>query len=226
MAREIHENDRHNPLVLTVPGLNGSGPSHWQTLWENARPDTSRVELGMWSQPHRNAWVTKIDQAVRGAKPPIVLVAHSLGCLAVAWWAELSRQPYGWPVAGALLVAPADVDRADAHSELKSFSPSPRSPLPFPSIVVASEDDPWIAPEQAHNLASSWGSHFVNAGSIGHINAASGIGWWEEGQELLDRVIRASGAIGHGLSAMQDVRTILAVNGTDAAQAHYLGGTA
>src|ERR1700744_378609 len=95
------------PTVLTVPGLNGSGPSHWQTLWEEARPDTLRVELGMWSMPHRNAWVTRLDQAIPAAQAPVVLAAHSLGCLAVAWWAELSGQPYGWPVAGALLVAPA-----------------------------------------------------------------------------------------------------------------------
>ena len=84
MTRGIHESDRQQPIVLTVPGLNGSGPSHWQTLWEQSRPDTSRIELGMWSQPRRNAWVTKIDQAIRGAQPPIVLAAHSLGCLAVA----------------------------------------------------------------------------------------------------------------------------------------------
>ncbi len=53
--------------VLTIPGLNGSGPSHWQSLWEDSRVDTTRVDLGMWTMPHRNAWVTKIDQAVRGA---------------------------------------------------------------------------------------------------------------------------------------------------------------
>lgn len=222
MPRDLHENDRLQPLVLTVPGLNGSGPSHWQSLWEQSRPDTTRIELGMWSQPHRNAWVTKLDQAIRGARPPIILAAHSLGCLAVAWWAELSGQPYGWPVAGALLVAPADVDRDDVRPELKGFGPSPRRPLPFPSIVVASEDDPWISPEKAHSLAADWGSHFVNAGAHGHINAASGLGWWDEGQELLDRVIRAGGAARSG-AAVSEARTILAVNATDSASAHYLG---
>ena len=130
------------PTVLTVPGLNGSGPSHWQTLWEQSRPDTARVELGLWSRPLRNAWVTKLDQAIRQAQAPVVLAAHSLGCLAVAWWAQLSGQPYGWPVAGALLVAPADVDRAGAPVELQGFAPTPRFARPFPSLVVASTDDP------------------------------------------------------------------------------------
>ena len=141
--------DPVQPTILTVPGLGGSGPSHWQSLWEAARPDTLRVELGMWNTPHRNAWVTKLDQAIRSAQAPVILAAHSLGCLAVAWWAELTRQPYGWPVAGALLVAPADVDRAGAQDDLKAFQPTPLTALPFPSIVVASRDDPWIAIERA-----------------------------------------------------------------------------
>ena len=97
--------EARKPTILTVPGLGGSGRSHWQSLWEEARPDTIRVELGMWNTPHRNAWVTKLDQAIRAAEAPVILAAHSLGCLAVAWWAELSPQPYGWPVAGALPIS-------------------------------------------------------------------------------------------------------------------------
>ena len=213
-----------NPLVLTVPGLNGSGPSHWQTLWEQGRHDTARVELDMWATPHRNAWVTKLDQAIRQAQAPVVLVAHSLGCQAVAWWAELSGQPYGWPVAGALLVAPADVDRNDVCPELKGFSPSPNKPLPFPSILVASTDDPWIGFDHAHNLAAAWGSHFVDAGAQGHINASSGIGWWDEGEALLERVIGAAADDRGQPRRAEDARSMLTVTATQAAEAHYLGG--
>lgn len=211
------------PMILTVPGLGGSGPSHWQTLWEEARLDTQRVELGMWQMPHRNGWVTKLDQHIRQSRAPVILAAHSLGCLAVAWWAELARQPYGWPVAGALLVAPADVDRPDARPELKSFGPAPKTPLPFPSILVASSDDPWISIERAHDLAVDWGSHFVDAGPQGHLNAASGIGWWSEGQELLERVIVAGGAGKRKPLPPSEARSILAINATDAAQTYYLG---
>lgn len=212
------------PIVLTVPGLGGSGPSHWQTLWEESRLDTTRVELGMWKGPHRNAWVTKLDQAIRAARAPVVLAAHSLGCLAVAWWAELSGQPYGWPVAGALLVAPADVDRPDACAELQTFRPSPTTPLPFPSILVASSDDPWVSIERAHSLAASWGSHFVDAGPQGHLNAASGIGWWTEGQELLERVIMAGTPPRGRRRVPSEARSILAINATEAAHTYYLGG--
>lgn len=221
MARYVPDH-AGGPAILTVPGLGGSGPGHWQTLWEQARPDTTRVELGMWSTPHRNAWVTKLDRAISTARAPVILAAHSLGCLAVAWWAALAGQPYGWPVAGALLVAPADVDATDAHPELSAFAPAPRQPLPFPSIVVASADDPWITLDRAHSLAVEWGSHFVDIGEQGHINAASGIGWWPEGQELLERVILAAGTGGDTRSA-GDARAILSVSATDAAQVHYLG---
>ena len=65
--------DDTSPIVLTVPGLGGSGPSHWQTLWEESRPDVHRVELGMWNTPHRNAWVTRLDQAIRTAQAPVVI---------------------------------------------------------------------------------------------------------------------------------------------------------
>jgi predicted alpha/beta hydrolase family esterase len=199
-----------NPSILTVPGFGNSGPTHWQTLWEQSRLDTRRVELGMWDTPHRNAWVTKLDQAISQAQAPVILVGHSLGCQAISWWASLSPQPYGWPVAGALLVAPADVDRPDIPSELSTFAPASRAPLPFPSILVASADDPWIELARARSLAADWGSHFVDAGAQGHLNAASGLGWWPEGQELLDRVIAASGGPHGEARTPTDARTILA----------------
>jgi uncharacterized protein len=197
------------PTVLTVPGLGGSGPTHWQTLWEGSHPATVRAELGMWNTPHRNSWVTRLDQAIRQAEAPVVLVAHSLGCIAVAWWASLSPQPYGWPVAGALLVAPADVDRPDAPAELAGFAPAPQVPLPFPSILVASRDDPWIGFDRARSLAGGWGSRFVDAGAAGHINAASGIGHWPDGEALLERVLSAAGDGRGPLRSPGDARAML-----------------
>jgi len=201
------------PLILTVPGLNGSGPEHWQTLWERTYDDIVRVDLGNWAAPRRNGWVTRLDQAVRAAEQPVILVAHSLGCLAVAWWAALAGQPWAWPVAGALLVAPADVDRQDACEELRRFAPSPRALLPFPSILVASEDDPYASLQHSFDLAREWGSHFVNVGPHGHLNAASGIGWWEDGLALLDRLIGASGERVAHAGGPGDIMAMLATPG-------------
>jgi predicted alpha/beta hydrolase family esterase len=209
----MHEFSGRQPTILTVPGLNGSGPSHWQTLWEQGRSDCVRADLGQWSAPRRNAWVTKLDRAIRTSEAPVILAAHSLGCLAVAWWASLAGQPWAWPVAGALLVAPPDVDRMGVCTELASFAPSPRDSLPFPSIVVASDDDPYSSVQHSFDLAREWGSHFVDVGACGHINAASGVGWWTEGQELLERLIRtAEGPVAHG-GGLGDVQAMLAGDG-------------
>lgn len=178
------------PLILLVPGLNNSGPDHWQTRWEHSRPDCQRVELGMWDRPHRNTWVNQLNLAIRQADRPVVLVAHSLGCLAVAWWAALEQPKLDDPVVGALLVAPPDVDFFPMDDRLLSFAPTPSAPLPFPSILAASHDDPYMGIRAARRLARLWGSNFADAGKIGHINAQSEIGDWEFGQFLLQMLVR------------------------------------
>ena len=99
----VFAHSHRDPLTLLVPGLHDSGPGHWQTLWETSRPDARRVELGMWDDPHRNTWVNQLNLAIHRANRPVVLVAHSLGCLAVAWWAEYEQPAHGVPVIGALL---------------------------------------------------------------------------------------------------------------------------
>ena len=199
MAQAISDFSGRRPLILTIPGLGGSGPGHWQSVWEQTRGDTVRVDLGMWDTPHRNAWVTKLDQAIRTADAPIILAAHSLGCLAVAWWAELAGQPWGWPVAGAMLVAPPDVDRTAACEAIRGFSPTPRTLLPFPSIVVASDEDPYATVQRSFDMAREWGSHFIDIGAHGHINAESDLSAWREGQALLERLIGAAeGPMAHG----------------------------
>lgn len=180
------------PLILIVPGLNNSGPSHWQTRWEEQRDDCVRVDLGMWDRPHRNSWVIQLNLAIQQAGRPVILVAHSLGCHAVNWWANLEQPGAHGPVVGALLVAPPDVDLAPIDSRLASFGPAPRAALPFPSILVASHDDPYMPLEGARTLAEAWGSRFADAGRTGHINADSGLGDWDFGQFLLARLERGA----------------------------------
>ena len=170
--------------VLIVPGLGNSGPDHWQSIWEQTRTDCRRVELGQWDKPHRNSWVNQLNLAILGAKRPVVLVGHSLGCLAIAWWASL-EQPAPGKIAGALLVAPPEVDFFPLDERIAGFAPTPRARLPFPSILVASRNDPYMSFRTADRLAKDWGSAFVDAGEAGHINAETDLGEWEFGQFLL-----------------------------------------
>lgn len=177
------------PVLLTVPGLNNSGPSHWQTLWEVKREDCYRVDLGMWDRPQRNSWLSKLDAAIATAKAPVILVAHSLGCHAVAWWNRLSSQDSLSKVAGALLVAPPWVGDLAADSPLSAFAPLARDRLAFPSILAASRNDPYASFGHSRKMAQRWGSRFVGAGWSGHINAESGLGSWPYGEFLLDRLV-------------------------------------
>lgn len=183
------EPDIRKPLILTIPGLNNSGPAHWQTLWEQQRADCRRVDLGMWDRPHRNTWVNKLNLAIHRVDRPVVLVAHSLGCLAVAWWAHWEQPPAGGPVVGALLVAPPDVDTTPGDQRLRAFAPTPQDRLPFPSIVVASRNDPYIDYRAARILARTWGARFADAGRVGHVNASSNLGDWPFGRFLLDQLL-------------------------------------
>src|SRR6202008_1877452 len=135
-VENTREHDAREPLILLIPGLNDSGPDHWQTRWERKRINAHRVELGMWDDPHRNTWVNKLNLAIHRAERPVVLVAHSLACLSVPWWAEYEQPRPGSGVIGALLVAPPDVDRPGLDPRLARFAACPRSELPFPSIVA------------------------------------------------------------------------------------------
>lgn len=179
------------PQILIVPGLNDSGPTHWQSIWERERADCTRVDLGMWSNPHRNTWVNKLNAAIAAARGPVVLVAHSLGCHAVAWWNALEQPEPGGKVVGALLVAPPEVEGSDIDERLQPFSPVVRRRLPFTSILAASRNDPYVCFGHARRLARIWGSRLVDVGYLGHINADSGIGDWPYGSYLLERLTAA-----------------------------------
>lgn len=189
MGSRRHPQNPADPLILIVPGLNDSGPDHWQTHWENSVPGCERVDLGMWDKPHRNTWVNRLNLAIYRAGQPVVLVAHSLGCHAVAWWAEYEQPGPSSNVVGALLVAPPDVEQPGLDPRIARFGPLTPGPFPFPTILAASHNDPYLRFVDARRMAKQWGSHLVDAGRIGHINAQSDIGDWPFGMMLLDQLL-------------------------------------
>lgn len=191
MKRRYFGSIRNAPKILIVPGLNDSGPDHWQTHWERDLPRCRKVELGKWDDPHRNTWVNKLNLAIERAGSRVILVAHSLGCHAVAWWAEYERPRIGGPVVGALLVAPPEVEGSGIDPRIARFAPVMPNRFPFLSIVAASSNDPYIEFGRARKLARIWGSRFVDAGPLGHINADSGIRDWPYGKYLLGRLREA-----------------------------------
>lgn len=164
--------------ILIVPGYTNSGPDHWQTRWERKMSTARRVEQAEWAKPVRDDWVAHMVEEVNAAEKPVVIVAHSLGVATAVHALPHCHKP----IAGAFLVAPPDVaNPAIRPKHLMTFGPYPRDPLPFPSLMVASRNDPFGSYDHADDIANAWGSLLVDAGESGHINAESGHGPWPEG---------------------------------------------
>ena len=163
-------------------GIGNSEPGHWQSIWARELPGAVRVEQRDWDHPVRDEWVATLLQRLRQVPGRALLVAHSLGCLAVAEAASSA----GDLVAGAFLVAVPDVAAPSFPREAVGFRPGAALSLPFPSLVVASSDDPYGSLDHAERVARGWGSRLVVVGAKGHINARSGLGAWPEGRRLLD----------------------------------------
>lgn len=170
------------PVPLIVPGWRNSGPGHWQSLWAQRLAGALRVEQDDWVHPTRGAWIAAITKSVMQADGPVVLVAHSLGCIAAVHLPpEVAHR-----IHAAMLVAPADPERRAA---LRDFAPVPCERLPYRSIVVASANDPYCPSRLASAYARAWGSAFLRLPDAGHINVESGHGEWPLGLALLQSLL-------------------------------------
>lgn len=167
----------------TMPGLAGSDGGHWQTIWEKQyQDDFFRVEQDNWDWPVMSQWTSRLNELLDKSEDPVILIAHSLGCITLVHWSNLY---YSKRVVGALLVAPADAEQSGRLSFVEGFTPIPRKQLPFPTTLVASTNDIYMSIERSAYFADQWGCQFINAGRQGHINASSGLGNWPVGQDLL-----------------------------------------
>lgn len=186
------------PTFLILPGWQNSDTSHWQSRWEAVHGDR-RVEQHDWLLPLRGDWSARLEEEVVAAKTPVVLVAHSLGCILVAAWAAHSRNT--GKVRAAFLVAPGDSERDDLRQMIPGWAPIVRQRLPFPSLLVAAADDPYCDAARSREMAADWGARFVDAsrddgshlgGKGGHLNGESGLGDWPVGRALLDEFLLRS----------------------------------
>jgi predicted alpha/beta hydrolase family esterase len=174
--------------LLIMAGLGDSSEGHWQNNWLKQFPNAQKVIQNNWNQPELEDWISNLNKAIEKIEGPIVLVAHSLAVVLVAHW---SKKYDTSKIAGALLVAPADVDSQEhTPQEIWNFAPIPITKLLFPSILITSDDDPYIDTTRAQFLAEKWQSLYYNVGNKGHINAASNLGEWQEGQEILESLLK------------------------------------
>ena len=174
--------------VLILPGWCNSGPDHWQSRWER-RHGYTRVDQHDWQRPLRGDWIVRLEEVLLSCDEPAVLIGHSLGCLNAAAWASHSRNTHR--VKAALLVAPPDTAREDICQMLPGWSALPLAPLPFPTRVLASSDDPFCSLERARHFAQAWGSDFTDTGPLGHLNSESGLGDWPEAHAWVQQAMQA-----------------------------------
>ena len=168
---------------IHLPGIGGSGESHWQTRWEETNPAIRRFQPANWDQPDLKDWIGALEQAVQEARTPPVLVAHSLACLLVAHWHQASSSP----IKGAFLVSVPDPSSPIFPLQAAGFAKVPERRLSFPSLIVASSNDPYGPLSYARARADQWGSALAAVGALGHINGQSGLGDWPEGRALLTK---------------------------------------
>jgi uncharacterized protein len=169
--------------TLIIPGLNGSNDGHWQRFWAREDPTSRIVGQDSWTHPREADWLANLETEIEKAGD-VYLVAHSLGCLLAA---RLAGRPAARNVRAALLVAPCDLNATERlHPGVVEFREMPVEPLPFPSLVVGSLNDPYMPLEQLTMCGRLWRSEIRVLGLAGHINIASGYGRWAGGYALLD----------------------------------------
>jgi predicted alpha/beta hydrolase family esterase len=178
---------------VIIPGIDGSDEQHWQSRWQDRWGASAvRIEPASWAVPDLPDWVAAVGTAYETAgrrDGQVVLVAHSLGCWAAARWLH-----DGAPSAGvtAFLVAPPDPrGPAFPREAASTFADLRAHPLPCPSLVVSSDDDPYCDPAASDSLASGWRARHHRVGRNGHLNSGAGLGEWPIGLELLS-------TLGHG----------------------------
>jgi len=168
--------------VLLLPGWLDSDPAHWQSRWERLH-GYRRLTQSDWLWPKRGDWMARLEEVLLESDVQAVLIAHSLGCHLVAAWAAHSRITSR--VRGALLVAPPDIERDDMPPNLHPWRPILRRRLPFASVAVTSDDDPYGNADRAAQLVREWGAQQVSLAAAGHINGESGLGDWPAGHALM-----------------------------------------
>ncbi len=153
--------------ILFVPGLSGEDPDHWMSRWQGRLKTARRIASDSDDISSLTSAVAA-ELAGEGIRPAI-LVGHGAGVHAIAQAArtgDVSR------VRGAFLVNPSTAWNLPAPS---------RDPLPFPSLMVVSRDDPYASFEEMQDIGFDWGAHIVDAGAVGRVDSSSGHGPWPEG---------------------------------------------
>lgn len=183
------------PTVLIIPGLRDHVDEHWQTLLAARLPRVRCVPPMGRTNLDCTARVDAINRELMAISGPVVVVAHSGGVIMLAHWVASPTRTRK-AIRGALLATPPDFEQPmpEGYPTMAALGaagwlPVPRQPLPFPSIVAASRNDPLGRFERVERLALDWGSRFVDLGEVGHLNPASGFGEWPQAAVFIRELV-------------------------------------
>lgn len=176
--------------TVFVAGYGNSIDGHWQEAWHKTIQNSHWVEQADWDNPDCSDWVEALDTLLTTLEGPILLVTHSLGGSTLVEWNKKADK-HSANIVGALMVAVPDVHSDYFPSAISGYQDLPLQPLPFPSLLLASTDDPYATFERAEYFAKHWGSSLTNVGALGHINVASNVGIWPDGLTILAQFIKS-----------------------------------
>lgn len=166
--------------TVIVPGVAGSEAEHWQSWLQQQLTLCSRVEQRDWHHPVLQDWGAALLSTLSSITAPIQIVAHSFGCLTTMAALEAYPQLRA-KIEQVILVAPANPARfgdngfaADGQHNYAEFfyDLTPH----VATTMLISENDPWLAFDDAQALAAAWQVKAINLGRVGHVNVASGFG--------------------------------------------------
>ena len=189
--------------VLIIPGLRDHVTEHWQTILEACLVKVRSVPPVQTNKLNCAQRVAAIQAQLASIEGPVILVAHSAGVLMTVHWAAKHQHA----IQGALLVTPPDLNirwpakyPSSDTLRLEGWDPLPNQILPFPSIVVASTNDPLASLAAVMDMAKTWGSQLVNLGEVGHLNPAAGFGPWPQAEQFIHQLDQGRATSVEGLA--------------------------
>lgn len=167
--------------TVFVAGYGNSLGKHWQNIWHQQTENSFWVAQRDWDNPQCEDWVEALNTLLTSLEGPVLLITHSLGGSTLNEWSKR----FQGKILAAFIVAPPDVESDYLPDAIQGYQNLPLQPLPFPSVLVASNDDPYCSLPRAQFFAQQWGADFIDAGKLGHINVQSELGEWAQGQAML-----------------------------------------
>ncbi|WOT04374.1 RBBP9/YdeN family alpha/beta hydrolase [Shewanella youngdeokensis] len=179
--------------IVFVAGYGNSTKGHWQHSWSQKVSDSYNsywVEQADWDNPNCADWIDALNVLVQSLQGPILLVSHSLGGSTIVEWSHKYAATGAANVLGAFMVAVPDVNSEHFPKAITGYGDAPSVKLPFPSLMLASTNDPYATLASTQKMVKQWGCRLTVMGELKHINAESNLGLWPEGYQLLTDFIK------------------------------------